>query len=154
MPSGNAMAATMLVRLGRLCGRGHYLDAAEKTLAAFMPIMQQAPTAAGQMLIALDLFMGPTHEVVLLGEGPDFDDVLRDLRRRYWPNKLVAAAAANATPAPDSPLAGLFAGKSASESAPTAFICENFACQAPLVGRDAILQAWQTYAPLPAAPAG
>ena len=59
MPSGNSLAANALLRLGRLLGRSDYLDAAEQILAAAVPIMQRAPMAAGQMLLALDLYMGP-----------------------------------------------------------------------------------------------
>src|SRR3954463_2289068 len=55
IPSGNSLAANALLRLGRLIGRSDYLDAAEQILAAAVPIMQRAPMAAGQMLLALDL---------------------------------------------------------------------------------------------------
>ena len=68
MPSGNALAATAFLRLGRLLGRGDYLDAAERTLAAALPIMQRAPMAAGQMLLALDRYLGPSNELVLVGD--------------------------------------------------------------------------------------
>ena len=54
VPSGNALAATALLRLGKLLGRSDYLDAAEATLAAAVPILERAPMAAGQMLLALD----------------------------------------------------------------------------------------------------
>ena len=30
--------------------------------------MERAPTAAGQMLLALDFYLGPTHELVLVGD--------------------------------------------------------------------------------------
>jgi uncharacterized protein len=44
--------------------------------------------------------------------------------------------------APRSPaLAPLFEGRAAIDGQPTLYICENFACQQPVVGREAILQA-------------
>ena len=55
----NALAATALLRLGTLLGRGDYLDAATQTLAAAVPLLQRAPMAAGQMLLALDRHLGP-----------------------------------------------------------------------------------------------
>ncbi len=51
-PSGNALAATALLRLGRLLGRTDYLDVAERTMTAALPIMERVPMAAGQMLLA------------------------------------------------------------------------------------------------------
>src|SRR5688500_13011553 len=90
VPSGNALAATMLVRLGKLCGRSDYLDAAQATLSSFAALMEQYPTATGQMLLALDLWLGPTYEIVLAGDpsSADFAAVLSDLRRRFLPRKL------------------------------------------------------------------
>ncbi|HEY2759273.1 MAG TPA: thioredoxin domain-containing protein, partial [Pirellulales bacterium] len=55
VPSGNALAATALVRLGKLTGRTQYLEAAEKTFRMAAGLLERAPTAAGQMLLALDM---------------------------------------------------------------------------------------------------
>jgi hypothetical protein len=58
LPSGNGLAATLLVRLGRLSGRDDYLAAADRTLRTFAEVMQQMPTATGQLLLALDEYLG------------------------------------------------------------------------------------------------
>jgi uncharacterized protein YyaL (SSP411 family) len=145
VPSGNALAATMLLRLGKLCGRGDYLDAARATLESFAALMQQYPMAAGQMLVALDLWLGPTYEVVLMGEpgSADLEAVLADLRRRFLPRKLVAYhPTARAAEYRSPHLDGLFAGKTTSGPEPIAWLCENFACQAPQTGRAEIVAAW------------
>src|SRR4051812_49707989 len=63
IPSGNGLAANALLRLGRLLNRTDYLDAAERTLAAALPVLQRAPMAAGQMLLALDRYLGPANEL-------------------------------------------------------------------------------------------
>ena len=87
VPSGNAMAATMLLRLGKLCGRSDYLAAAEQTLQTFVDWMEKSPTATGQMLLGLDMQLGPTPELVILGDDDDTRAVLTALHRRFWPNK-------------------------------------------------------------------
>lgn len=61
-PSGNSLAATGLVRLGKLTGRADYLAAADGTFAAAAGIMHQSPLAAAQMFIAYELWVGPTHK--------------------------------------------------------------------------------------------
>ena len=61
-----------------------YLAAAEATIAAAAAVMQQSPTAAGQMLLALDMQLGPTPEIVILGDPNSSDTAatLSDLRQR------------------------------------------------------------------------
>lgn len=142
VPSGNALAATGLLRLGKLTGRADYLEAAVATLQVSAQLMEDAPAAAGQMLLALDRYLGPTPEIVILGDVTQGDTrtVVQELFRRFIPNKVVAARAANAESTPA--LQPLFEGKAPSGGEPTIFLCENFACQAPISGKEAILAAW------------
>jgi uncharacterized protein len=139
VPSGNAMAATMLLRLGKLCGSSNYLSAAEKTLQTFVDWMEKSPTATGQMLLALDMQLGPTPELVILGDDADTRAVITALHQRFWPNKVVAKRPGKGE---SQALAGIFAGKSGAGSGPTLYVCENFACQEPVRGKEAILAAF------------
>jgi len=52
-PSGNGLAATLLLRLGEATDRDDLSDLGEHTLKAFWPILQRIPNAAGQLLLAL-----------------------------------------------------------------------------------------------------
>jgi uncharacterized protein YyaL (SSP411 family) len=142
-PSGNAMAATALLRLGKLTGRRDYLDAAFGTLQAAAGLMERFPSAAGQMLAALDFQLGPTPEIVILGgDDPDTTAALSDLRHRYVPNKVVGFRKSSDESTQTSPLAPLFSGKTPLTPPPTVFICENFTCQAPSGGMQAVTEAW------------
>jgi uncharacterized protein YyaL (SSP411 family) len=139
-PSGNALAATALVRLGQLLGRRDYLDAAERTLVSAAPLMQRAPTAFGQMLIALDRYLGPSHELVLVGDFArgDVKEAVAAIHRRYLPRAVIAARDMKSVAARSNHLQGLFAGKESRDGQPVLYVCQNFACQAPAVGLDAI----------------
>ncbi len=142
VPSGNGMAATCLWRLGKLCGRGDYLTAASNVLEQGAAWIEQAPLAVGQLLLAADLALGPMREIILLGE-PGRDPtagVLRALRQRFLPNAVVACRSP-ADSGGGSPLDTAFAGKTWIGE-PTVYVCENFACQAPVTGRDAALRLW------------
>jgi len=145
VPSGNAMAATALVRLGRLCGRADYLTAAERTLQSFVGQMEEQPTGTGQMLLALDAWLGPMPELVLLAPASDADtaELLRDLRTRFWPNNVLACRPGEGNSAA---LDAIFVGKTAQESATTLYVCENFSCQAPVAGKAAIAAVWDAWA--------
>jgi len=138
VPSGNAMAATALLRLGHLAGRQEYLRIAHQTLSAAQAIMQQSPTAAGQLLVALDLWIGPFYEVAVFGKKNDSntDATLRSLQSHFWPTRVIAfrdLLAEKTSPVLDP----LFEGKVASEPWPTVYLCRDFACEAPIHGAKA-----------------
>ncbi|MEX2187285.1 MAG: thioredoxin domain-containing protein [Pirellulales bacterium] len=142
VPSGNAVAATALVRLAKLTGRGDLLDEAERTLRAGLGVMQKAPTAAGQLLLALDLYLGPTFEIAIVGDAaaPATAEVIADLRRRFIPSKVVACRAR-----PDEggeSLRAIFDSKSVGDDPPAVYVCRDFVCDPPLHGADAASQAW------------
>jgi uncharacterized protein len=144
VPSGNALAATTLVRLGKLTGKSNLLAAAESVLQMASALMERAPTASGQMLLALDMFLGPTSEIVVLGdtESTDTVGVLRELRQRFIPNKVIAARSIGKSPPTgrSAALEPLFSGKESQSPEPTVFICQNFACENPLYGREAAVK--------------
>jgi uncharacterized protein YyaL (SSP411 family) len=112
--------------------------------------MQRYPSAAGQMLIALDWYLGPTYEIAILGGAGEANTTraIAELRKRFIPNKLVAFRPASVGSVPQGEhrseaLDGLFAGKESLDPPPTVYICENFACQAPIAGVADVLAAWQ-----------
>ena len=59
-----------------------------------VPIMQRAPMAAGQMLLALDRYLGPAHELVLVGDmaRDDTKQAIAAIHRRYLPRTVVRRA--------------------------------------------------------------
>jgi uncharacterized protein YyaL (SSP411 family) len=143
VPSGNGMAAMALLRLGRLTSRGDFLQAAAGTLEFYSGAMEHYPTATGQLLLALDFQLGPTQELVVLGEtaAADTRAVLRGIQRRHWPNKVLALRDLNHNSQTTfSALDGLFAGKEQPPVDVTLFVCQDSACQSPVVGRERIEQ--------------
>jgi uncharacterized protein YyaL (SSP411 family) len=135
IPSGNALAATGLLRLAKLTGRADLYDRALATLRAFAGLMDRSPLAAGQLLVALDFHLGPVQEVAIVGdpEAAATRRVLRAVRGGFRPHQVVALkppTAADADPIP------LLAGKTAAAEV-TTYLCQNFTCQAPLLGPEA-----------------
>jgi uncharacterized protein YyaL (SSP411 family) len=113
-----------------LTGDAALLDKATRTLELFRGLMQRSPTAAGQMLTALDFWRGPVKEMVVVGEAAHAEvmEVLRHLRRPFRPHQVISWKAKDA----DESLPLLKDKKAL--GAVTTYVCENFACQAPLVG--------------------
>ena len=69
LPSGNGVAASVLCRLGYLLGELPYLDAAERTLRAGWPMLQQYPQAHMSMLNALEDFLAPPQILIIRGDA-------------------------------------------------------------------------------------
>jgi uncharacterized protein YyaL (SSP411 family) len=57
IPSGNGMAAGVLVRLGRITGEDRYKRMAEKSFRAFGEMMERAPRASERFLLALGWYL-------------------------------------------------------------------------------------------------
>jgi uncharacterized protein YyaL (SSP411 family) len=87
----------------------------------------RAPSAFGWALCALDLHLSPPREIAIVGASSD--DVAKAALRPYDPNAVVAFG-----PSDDVPLLqgkGLVGGK------PAVYVCERFACRAPVTDRYA-----------------
>ena len=134
------MAATALARLGALTGRQDFESIARSTLQAVQLVMEKAPTAAGQSLIVLDGLLATTREfAVTAGADPrEFREALLAIHERFRPHKVVAPAPAGEVSLPLAALVPLLADRPAREGWVTTYLCEGFACQAPVVGIDAL----------------
>jgi uncharacterized protein YyaL (SSP411 family) len=97
------------------------------------------------MLTALDLYLGPTPQIVIVADNRQADTaaLLRSLRQMFLPNKVVACRAAESLATGSAALAPLFAGKGSAGTEPLVFVCEDFRCQAPRQGRAAAEEAWR-----------
>ena len=68
-PSGNGVTASALLRLGYLVGEPRYLQAAEKILSAFYPILLSHASSCCSLLIALEETLFPPKIVILRGQA-------------------------------------------------------------------------------------
>ncbi|HMB02607.1 MAG TPA: thioredoxin domain-containing protein, partial [Isosphaeraceae bacterium] len=138
-PSGNAMAATALLRLGALTGRDDLTETGRATLRSVQFVLEQAPRAAGQSLIALDFLLAPPREFAVIA-GTDRDEfrrVIEAVYARFLPHKVVAPATVEQA-AELVPRLPLLADRPARDGRTTTYICERFACQAPVLGVEGI----------------
>ncbi len=143
-PSGNGMAATALLRLGRLTGRSDLAQAGYETLETLSGLLADHPRAAGQALLALDFHLGPAKEIVLV-DGADAGETQRTLaglKQRFLPNVVIArrrgAMEDNNLPAVLRPL---LQGRTAQGGRLTGYVCERGTCSLPVVGDEAVLRA-------------
>ena len=135
LPSGNAMAALVLLRLAALTGEGRYADAAEGALRLVGTAPARYPTAFAQWLQALDWRAGPVDEIALVGEpdDPRLGALLDVARAGFRPRQVVAVA-----PDPATSAVPLMQARFALRGLPTAFVCRGFACRQPVTEPEAL----------------
>lgn len=144
VPSASGMVATVLIRMGKLCGKANYLDAAHQTLASSRVIIQKSPTAAGQLLLALDLACGPTPELAIVGPAnPELEEIVRGFHKQFIPRRVLAWRDEQNGPDQNVLLDGLFAGKSSSSTSVSLYQCDDFQCAAPLTTKESIVDLWR-----------
>ena len=121
-PSGNSMLAFVLLRLARIYGDDELERQAVSVLRLVRDLLARAPSAFGWALCALDLHFSPPREIAIIG-SPD-DEVAEAALAGYQPNAVVAFG-----PSEDVPL---LQGKGLVDGKPAVYVCERFACQAPV----------------------
>lgn len=133
VPSGNALAAELLLRLGRLLERADFIERAVATLQPLADAMGQHPLAFGRLLAALDLYLHPGHEIAIVGDPATADTgrLLAEVRRRYLPTSVLACAATGDEAARS--LIPLLVGRAPIGGRATAYVCRNYVCQLPVV---------------------
>ncbi|MHB1560151.1 MAG: thioredoxin domain-containing protein [Isosphaeraceae bacterium] len=138
-PSGNGMAATALVRLGALTGRDDLTQAGRSALESVQLLLEREPAAAGQSLIALDFLLASTREFAVIAgdDAGEYRAVLETIAARFLPHKVVAPATYEQAGILESKVP-LLAERPPRDGRTTIYICENFACQAPVLGVEGV----------------
>ncbi len=132
-PSGNSVAAMVLLRLARMTGDSSLESRADALVRAFSGIVERFPSAHTQLLSALDFAVGPAGEIVIAGDtaSEGARAMVREIRRRFLPRQVVLWN----TPAEARVLHALAPAIRAQvpvEGRATAYVCENYACRAPV----------------------
>jgi uncharacterized protein len=121
-PSGNSMLAYVLLRLARIYGDEELERRAVGVLRLVRDSVGRAPSAFGHALCALDLHLSAPREIAIVGQ-PD-SDVARAALAGLDPNAVVAFGPAEGVP--------LLEGKTLVDGRPAVYVCERFACRAPV----------------------
>jgi len=91
IPSGNAVAAHVLLRLGRLTGREKYLAQAEESLKAFQGLMARSPRSMSHMLIAVGEYLAAAPKAAApSGPKPDASADSKHVRVDLFASHLTA----------------------------------------------------------------
>lgn len=89
IPSGNAVSAYNLIRLGRMIGNGEFEQYGYKTLQVFSWEISNFPSAHTFSLIALDLVLNGSKELVIVPVGENWLEPKEYLDRLYIPDLMI-----------------------------------------------------------------
>jgi uncharacterized protein YyaL (SSP411 family) len=126
VPSGNGVAASLLCRLGLLLGETAYLEAAERTLRAAWPMLQQYPQAHMSLLNALEDTLAPLQILIIRGDPGPMTRWSAELGALYAPTRMIFALPRDAEDLPPA----LAAKHAAADT--VVYVCTGVTCSAPL----------------------
>jgi uncharacterized protein YyaL (SSP411 family) len=131
VPSGNSMLAYVLLRLSRLWGDDELERGAVSVFRLAEPALRRAPGFFAWMLCGIDLWLSPPRELAVVGdvESP----VARAALAPFQPQTAVAVGPSEEVP--------LLAGKTLVDGKTAVYVCERFACQAPVTEPEEVLTA-------------
>jgi uncharacterized protein YyaL (SSP411 family) len=142
VPSGNSVAVHNLLRLSHLTGDYQYEETAEKIKNIFSGKVSRQPSAYTMFMTSLDFGFGPAYEVTIIGSPKSQDtlQMLKALRSRFIPNKVVILMPAGEESQDILELAEFTKGLSAIDGKSTAYICANHTCKLPTTDATKMLE--------------
>ena len=135
VPSGNAMAATVLLRLAAWTGEARYRTIAERAIRTVTPFAERYPTAFAQWLSAIDFALADVVEVAVVGDPGDAATraLLEPVTSGFRPSQVLAGTAD-----PAASVVPLLRERAMVGGVPTAYVCRGFACRLPVTDAAAM----------------
>ena len=132
-PSGNSVAAHNLLRLARITANTDFENRSAKILTAFSKNVESMPSGHTHLMMAVDIAIGPSTEVVIVGD-PNSEatkNILKALHVSYLPSTVIVLKPTD----PKSPeivnLAKYTETQMSIGDKATAYVCRNYVCNRP-----------------------
>ena len=141
VPSGNSVAILNLLKIGRITANPEYDKRASELTGAFSHTIAQAPMAYTQFLSGLDFGIGPSYEVVVVGDPKSVDTkaMLAALNKDYSPSKVVLLREPESEEGITT-IAEFTKGQRQLEDKATAYVCLNYVCKLPTTDVDKMIE--------------
>ena len=142
LPSGNSVACLNLIRLAHMTGDIQDEQKAAQLLRSFSNPVSRAPSAYTQLMNALDFAIGPSCEVIVVGD-PDKADTKRmieTLRNRFTPRKVMLLTSTLNQHQRTQYLDTFTQDLTNKEGKATAYVCCNRVCNPPTTDPDKMIQ--------------
>lgn len=140
IPSGNSVAGLNLLKLARITGNIEYEKKASQLGKAFSETIESGPMAYTLFMIGLDFGLGPSYEVVIVGdpEAQDTKAMIDAVRKNYNPSKVVLTKGTDSDEIIE--IAGFTKSQSSIDGKATAYVCLNQICNLPTTNMNKMLE--------------
>ena len=132
-PSGNSVAADVLLRLAKLTGDDKYERFAVTTLRLAASNLRRHPQGFGRTLSALEFHLGETREIAIV--GPRGSELERNVFTRYLPDAVVAISVDAEA---DSVAIPILRDRGMIDEKTTAYVCLDFVCEKPVMAVEGL----------------
>jgi hypothetical protein len=138
-PSANSVALSNLLILSGLTGRTGYRDIARDLMGWYLREHSSSAAASTWMMASLNLVLGPSAEVVVVGDpvAADTQALLQVVNSRDRPGMVVILKPAGVDPLLDR-LAPFTRGFTAKSGKATAYVCRNHTCELPVTDPESL----------------
>ncbi|MEJ7624369.1 MAG: thioredoxin domain-containing protein [Pyrinomonadaceae bacterium] len=134
-PSGNSVAADVLLRLAKLLGDEKYERFSVAVLRLTALQIRRHPQGFGRALSALEFHLSPAKEVAIIGaKGNELETAIF---ARYLPSAVIVSVEEADR---DSEIVPLLDGRLRLDGKDTAYVCEDFVCQKPATTVEEMLE--------------
>jgi len=141
VPSGNSVAMLNLLRLGRITANPELEEKAASLARTFSETVAQTPSAYTLLMLAVEFGLGPSYEVVIVGDShsEDTKQMLQALRDNFLPNKVVLLRPTEQESPEILRLAAYVEPYVSIEDKATAYVCHNYICSLPTTDIETML---------------
>ena len=145
IPSGNSVAAMVLLRLGRISGNSKYEEMAFTIGKVFSEKISQAPTGYTQLLSAIDFGIGPSYEIVVVGDrkSKDTQSMLNYIQESFLPNKVLILKPSDSQLNEVVRIAPFTDTQVAISGMATVYVCQNYSCKTPTTDINEMIKSLQ-----------
>ena len=141
-PAPGSVAVSNLLRLERMTGEGGYRERAEKTLSGAAAALRQRPIECPQMAVALDDWLEPGVEIVVVdeseGESSGREELLRVIHGSYLPRRTIILIDSDEARAFFNAASPAIGEMRAIDGKVTAYVCRDYVCQRPVTEAAAL----------------
>lgn len=135
-PAGNSVAASNLLRLARLTGDQRLSEYSRRQLEAFSGYLEEQPQAHTHFLTALQFALYPGTEVVIAGDPAhnETKTMLKVVQQDFSPNTVLILKPGGEAGREIVSMIPFVRDHLPVNGSSTAYICRDYACQAPTTG--------------------
>jgi hypothetical protein len=129
MPSGNSVAAHVLLRLHHITQNKQFLEITKKIIESKATNAAENPFAFGYLLNVLYLYYQKPTEITIINDK-NFD-LVSSMRKKFLPESIMVLVS-NPNNLNALSKYAFFSGKEFQDDKTTVFVCKNFSCSLPL----------------------